>query len=242
MTELPPDTARLDDAQQRLEARIARRRPRTCLTRGIAWVGAACTAMLAVALMLGPSLTGHRDAEAFAAVQHQLRDFRTLQVTVVQRANGQDLPTIHTWADRAGDVRTDIGDATSVIVNVQQRILLTLLHGPRKAMRVPLPDDVEHTGEKSLGWLKQVRDFQGKARPLPGTRTIDGYITHGWALDTGGMHIELWADAEQMPRAVDIAGSTNLHQRLKLVVNQPIDPSRFSVALPAGYTLVQPDE
>lgn len=236
-----PDADRVDAAQQHLQARIDRYRPRTRAFRGVAWAGAACTAVLAMALTLGPIFTGRGDVQAFAAVQHRLQDFKTLQMTIHQRANGIELPTIRTWADRAGDVRTDIGDSTSVIVNVQQRTVLTLLHAQRKAMRMPLHAGAGDPAEKALGWIDTIRQFKGKARPLSGTRVIDGVVTHGWALDTSGMHIELWADDDSVPRAVDISGGVNLHQRLKLILDQPIDPARFSTTLPPGYTLAQSD-
>jgi len=236
-----PDADRVDAAQQHLQARIDRHRPRRRALRGVAWAGAACTAVLALALTLGPIFTGQGDVQAFAAVQQRLQDFKTLQMTIQQRANGIELPAIRTWTDRAGDVRTDIGDSTTVIVNVQQRTVLTLLHAQHKAMRMPLHADAGNPAEKALGWIDTIRRFKGNARPLAGTRLIDGVVTHGWALDTSGMRIQLWADDDNVPRAVDISGGMNLHQRLKLVLDQPIDPARFRTTLPSGYTLAQPD-
>lgn len=241
LDEQQPDTDRVDAAQQRLVARVADRHPRKRLTRGIAWIGAASAAMLVLALTLAPVLTGHGDAQAFTAVQQKLQNFRTLHMTLTQRANGIALPTIRTWATRDGNMRTDIGGSTSVIINVRQHTMLTLLHAQHMAMRQPLDARADTSTHKVMGWLDTIRRFKGKARSLPGTRRIDGHVTHGWTLDASGMHVEIWADDDNVPRAVDISGGMHMHQHLNLVLDQPIDPTRFQTSLPPGYRWAQHD-
>lgn len=236
-----PDADRIDAAQQHLVDRIEKRRPRHRMTRSMAWVGTVGAAVLVLALTLGPVFTGHGDAEAFAAVQHRLRDFKTLHMTITQRANGIALPTIRSWITRAGDMRTDIGDGTSIIINVQQHAMITLLHAQHMAVRVPLDANAGKRGRKVLDWLDKIRRFKGEAQRLPGSRMIDGHLAHGWSLVTSGMHIQIWADADNVPRVISITGGVNLHQRLNMVLDQPIDPARFSTALPAGYHLAQRD-
>lgn len=235
-----PDETMLTNAQQRLHRRLDQVRP-PIRVRRLAWAGAACAVLLvAVALLTLPLVSSDRGV-AFAAVQQHLRNFKTLTMTITQEANGIHLPTIHVWTDKAGNTRSDIGTETSVIVNTQEHTLLVLLHAPHKAMRMPLDPAKRDQTNDPLAWLDTVRNFQGSAAHLPKQRVIDGVTTDGWALHASGMDITLWADRDGFPRAVDIGGNMEMHQRLTLEIDTPIDPARFSTDLPAGYSLMRPD-
>ncbi len=234
-----PDDTACDAAQRQLARHLDGRRPRRRTPRLV--LAGTCGALLvAAALLVLPLLSGHQ-GDAFAAVQQHLANFETLHMTITQRVNGITQPTIRVWTDRAGNVRSDIGDSTSVVVNADDRQVLVLLHGPRQAMRMPLPM-ADHSGiEDQLDWLDAVRRFRGRAEHLAQTRVIDGVVTDGWLLDTAGMQITLWADRDGLPHAVDIGGKVNLHQHLQLELDKPIDADRFSTALPEGYSLMQGD-
>ncbi len=235
-----PGSVAMDAAQRRLDDVVNKGRIKVKRRRITARLSAACAGAAALGflvLVLPALFTGQ--GVAFAAVQKHLRDFKTLTMTVTQSANGAALPTIHVWADRRGDARTDIGTATSVIVNAGSGTMLTLLHGSHQAMRMSIGTRGATQGTPALGWLKSVRQFQGHAERLPGTRMLDGKPTHGWSLRTHGMHIVLWADDDGMPRAVNINGVTTLTQRIHLSLDTPIDAARFSTEVPAGYTLMQ---
>lgn len=225
-----------DAAQTHLES-LLDRRARTSIRRlRYGWMGAACAGLAVLALLLVP-LLGTHEGSAFAAVQKHLRDFTTLSMTITQRANGINLPTIHVLTDRKGNTRTDIGSATSVIVNVDNGTVLTLLHASHKALRFPVGSHRDSDEPKALGWLDSIRQFQGKAERLSESRVIDGRQTHGWSLRTNGMHIVLWADDDGIPHAVDIGGSMNMKQHMTLEMDMPIDTARLSTQLPPGYTL-----
>ncbi|MEP6898550.1 MAG: hypothetical protein ABI870_08475, partial [Rhodanobacter sp.] len=118
----------------------------------------------------------------------------------------------------------------------------TLLHDSRQAMQVPLDASMAHQPSDNLEWLDAIRRFQGDAKRLPGSRLIDGRQTTGWSLDTGGMHIVLWADPDGLPRAIEINGGQVFSQHMQVTVDAPIDDSVFSTAAPAGYHLMQRDE
>jgi hypothetical protein len=219
------------DAQRKLEKRLAQPPPRRASRQWIGWMTAAASACLVVALVMLPTSNG----VAFAVVQKHLSDFNTLSLTIEQQSQGIALPTIHVRMNRQGDVRTDLGDATSIVVSPRQHRMLTLLHGPHQAMATPLNAAANQQSGDNLSWLDAIRRFQGQARPLPGHRIIDGIRTTGWALDTEGLHIELWADAEGLPRAIELNGGTLYSQHMQVAVDRPIDASVFSVLPPAGY-------
>lgn len=163
-------------------------------------------------------------------------------MTIEQQSQGIAMPTIRVRMDRAGNARTDIGEATSVVVNAAEHRVLTLLHGPRMAMLLTLPADAKPKSDAALKWLDAIRQFQGKAVELPGQRIVDGRITHGWQLDVQGMRIALWADDEGVPRAVKVGGNgMAMSQRIHVTVDPPLDAAIFSTAIPAGYHEAQPD-
>ena len=234
-----PSATTLDAAQARLEQRLAAARPGN--SRPARWIGAlatAATACLVLALTLMPT---SRSAAFDVALKH-LRDFHTLAMTIEQQSQGMALPTIRVHMDRAGDARTDIGDATSVVVNASEHRVLTLLHGPRMALVTVLPANAKPSPDAALKWLDAIRQFQGKAVELPGQRVIDGRATHGWQLDVQGMRIALWADSDGVPRAVEVGNGQVLSQRVHVTVDPPLDAGTFDTAIPAGYHEARPDQ
>ncbi|NII09850.1 hypothetical protein [Oleiagrimonas sp. C23AA] len=235
-----PDTRRAEDAQRALEDRL--RRTRAPRLRRAGWIGAASAAVLAIALLVLPTLPGGGQ-NAFAAIQQQLRDFTTVHLTVTQQSGGMNMPTINVWAERNGRTRTDISDATSVIVDPRQHQLLTLLHGPHMAMQVTLPAGGQDAAKQAdpMHWLKALAQFDGPVTELDKPRVIDGVITHGWKAQQHGMAMTVWADAQQMPRAIDVQGH-GLTQHLRVRLDTAIPAGYLSTKVPDGYTAMQPDQ
>lgn len=230
----------VDRAQRTLLARLQSTRtpPRTS-ARG--WWAVAATAVLAAAVMIaGPMLSGGGDA--FAAVQARFRHFDTLSMTITQRYNGEVLQTSRTVIDAQGVVRTDLNDQLSVIVDTPRGQVLTLLHAPRQAMVGTIPKNETTATSEALQWLEELRNFKGKATPLPNTRIIDGRTARGWTLRAGGIAMELWADADDLPLAMRQQGGGGLEIDYRLEFDQPIPPGLLSTDVPAGYTPVAPDE
>lgn len=229
---------RLDAAQRKLEQRLAVRQLRFAPAPWLRWIAAGATACLIAALVMLPSTPG----VAFEAVQKRLSDFHTLTLHIEQQAQGMTMPGIVVRMNREGDVRTDIGEATSVVVNASQHRVLTLLHASHAAMQATLPANTANPAKDSLAWLDAIRSFQGEARKLPQRRVIDGRPTTGWALDAQGMHVVIWADADALPHAIEISGNgQHLEQRMRVAMDTPIDPAVFSTTLPPGYHLMTPD-
>jgi hypothetical protein len=237
-TDAVPEDAS-DRAQIKLAARMQQaRRPTRAPAR--AWWAVTATAVLAIAIIIaGPMLSGGGDA--FAAVQAHFRHFTTLSMTITQRYNGQPLQTSHTLVDARGVVRTDVGDQLSVIVDAPRGRLLTLLHEPRQAMIASIPKNKPVAGD-ALSWLDDLRNFKGKATPLPDTRIIDGRTAHGWSLEAGGTTMELWADPDDLPLAMRQQGDGGLEIDYRFEFDLPIAPGLLSSDPPAGYTPVAPDE
>lgn len=236
--DVAPSDAATEAAQRKLEARLSRHRPLELMRRPwIGWVAAAASGCLVLALVMLPAAQGI----AFATAQRHLRDFTTLSLTIEQRSQGIDMPTIHVRMNHAGDARTDIGKASTTVVNLGEHRILTLLHDSHMAMLTPLPVSASARPADNLAWLDAISRFQGKATRLPEKRTIDGRPTTGWKVDTEGMHITLWADSDGLPRAIDINGGQVLSQRMHVSVDQPMDASVFSTRVPARYRLMPTD-
>lgn len=231
-----PDEA-TEAAQRKLETRLARPRPARAPRQWIGWTAATASACLLLALVMLPTSRGI----AFDVVQKHLRDFNTLSLVIEQTSQGIALPGIHVRMNRRGDVRTDVGEASSTIVSPRNHAMLTLLPLAHKAMALPLQgSSIGHAGD-NLAWLDVIRRFQGQAKSLPGSRIIDGRRTTGWVLDAEGMHIVLWADADGLPLAVDVNNGQVLSQRMHVTIDAPMDASVFSTSPPPGYSLMSGD-
>lgn len=233
-----PEAAAVEAAQHRLAARLkpedarrGSRRPR--------WVVAATTAVIALVAVVAIPMLGE-GGRAFAAVQRHFSDFEHLSMQVEQRMGGQVVQSSRMVVDREGTLRTDIGDRMSVIVDPGRGRVLTLLHEPRRAMLVPLRG-AEQSPEAALGWLAEIRAFQGEATLLPGTRVIDGRKARGWSLHVEGQDIVLWADADGLPLAMEMGGAGGLQIRYAFDFEPELVPGHLRSEVPAGYTLVGPD-
>lgn len=239
---LAASTRDLDDvpapATERAQLRLLNRlrnpqpSPRRVTRR---WIGAAVTAVvLVIAIGVLPLFTGGTDA--FAAVLERFRNFTTLSMTVTQRLDGKPLQSTHTVVNASGVVRTDIGTQLSIIVDPLNGRMLSLLHDVRKARQSALPKSQVPPGA-GLPWLEQLRQFKGKATPLPGSRIIDGQSAHGWSLDVGGSTMEIWADADGLPLSMRMQGDTRLEIDYRFRFDQPIAPEQLSTDPPAGYEI-----
>lgn len=230
-----------DTAQQRLEARLAasppapRARPRTW------WMATAATLSLAVLVIATlPMLPGNGDA--FAAVQAHFGRFTTLVMTVTQRFDGAPVQTSTMTVDARGVVRTDVGEQLSIVVDRPRGRVLTLLHGPRRAMVTSIPAGPARRQDDPLAWLEPLRTFKGEATALPGTRMIDGREARGWRLTVDGTTLELWADAEGLPLAMRQLGGGGLALDYRFTFDAPVPPGYLGSDPPPGYAMVAPDE
>lgn len=229
-----------DAAQQRLEARLAASSPATRARPRAWWMAAAATLSLAVLIIATlPMLPGNGDA--FAAVQAHFGRFTTLAMTVTQRFNGAPVQTSTMTVDARGVLRTDVGEQLSIVVDRPRGRVLTLLHGPRRAMVTSIPVRPAGTPDDPLAWLEPLRTFKGKATALPGTRVIDGREARGWRLTVEGTTLELWADADGLPLAMRQIGGGGLTLDYRFVFDAPVPPGYLGSDPPPGYALAAPD-
>lgn len=230
--------AAVDDAQDRLTRALQGRSPRRAWApRRWALAGVSAMAALVLAISL-PFLIGQGDA--FAAVQAHFRDFRTLQMDVVQRHGEQVLITSRIRVNAAGATRTDIGESLSVVVDPARGRVLTLLHEEHRAVVAAIPAHTAATG-KDIAWLAELRRYTGKATPLSATRTIAGQPAQGWSLALANGNVELWADADGLPLELrTLGGPLQIDYRFAFDVD--FAAGVFDIAVPTGYTPVSADE
>jgi hypothetical protein len=247
-----PDSHAIEGAQIRLERSLrepgARRAPDK--PRRARWVAFAATACAALALILVPFVVSDRGGLAFAEVQRHFENFRTLSMSIEQGGvAGTVVPHINVVLDDAGNVRTDVGQELSVVVNAVEGRVLMLMHDGKSAMRFPIDAVPMEPASEALSWLDELREFKGLATPIAETRVIDGEIAQGWSLDIGGARIELWARSDGMPLTMSIGqgrrtGSSGegvgyinmMDLRMNFDFDAPIDPAALSTEIPAGYT------
>lgn len=257
MSSAAPDSHAIEGAQIRLERALrerdtprAARRPRRAR-----WAAFAATACAALALILVPFVVGDRGGLAFAEVQRHFQDFRTLSMTIEQNGlAGAVVPVIHVALDDAGNVRTDVGQELSVVVNAVEGQVLMLMHDGKSAMRFPIDAVPMEPASEALSWLDELREFKGLATPIAETRVIDGEIAQGWSLDIGGARIELWARSDGMPLTMSIGQGRSTGSggdatgadddqdgrmfdlQMRFRFDAPTDPAALSTEIPPGYT------
>jgi len=233
-----PDEAMVAEAQRKLDALVAGRvatstaRQPAPRTRG--WLAAGASAVAAAVALLWLPL-GSAPALAFAQVQQHFRDFQTLRFDVEQRMNGNVMMKSRIHVTRDGNVRTDVGDLVSVIVNSSERRVMTLHHPSHMATVAPLV--VPATPDDAMAWLQEIRDFQGEARRLRETRIIDFKKAYGWELPSAAGNIVLWATEDGLPLEMNLGGNAALQLNFEFEFDPTLPAQMFSTQIPAGYSL-----
>jgi hypothetical protein len=232
-----PDENLVQDAQRKLETRLAQaseRRPPARRMGG--WLAAAASAAAVVASVLWLPL---QSTPAFGAVQQHFRDFRTLRFDLEQRMNGEQIIRTRISLLANGSVRTEVGDDVVVIVNTEEKQVLTLLQSAKLGVLSPLTAPIQR--DDAMAWLDEVREFQGMARELPGTRIIQGQKARGWELPLDHGNIVVWANEDSVPLEMQIGDDFKMELSFRFEFDPVLPEKLFSTQVPAGYTL-QPTE
>ncbi len=234
-----PDAHAVHDAQRKLEQAIAAAPPRRRKVRVGGWLAAAASAIVAVmALVVLP--LGPMPALAFSEVQQHFRDFSTLRFEIEQRMNGNPFMKQRVSVLANGSVRAEVGEDIVVIVNTQEMRVMTLLKPKRIAMVNPL--DKAGTREDATDWLDEIRDFQGVAKALPGTRLIGGQRAMGWELPLEQGTITLWANQQGLPLEMKLDQGVALDMSFRFEFDADLPAGLFSTEVPAGYTLATEED
>jgi hypothetical protein len=235
-----PDAAVVQDAQRKLEARIAaaapRRRPKM---RAGGWLAAAASALAAVAAFIWLPLAPV-PALAFSAVQAHFRDFQTLRFEIDQRVQGRSIMKSRISVLANGSVRAEVGEDVVVVVNTQEKQVLTLTKPARMAVVFPL--DKAGTKEDALAWLDEVRNFQGKAGRLSGTRMIRGERAYGWKLPLQQGSIVLWANDAGLPLEMQLDQGPSIQLSFRFEFEPELPAELFATTVPAGYNLAPTED
>jgi len=227
-----------ENAQSKLMQRLAAVKPRATSTRW-GWLTAAGVAGLLTILVLPTLMIG--PTPAFAEVLRHFRDFSSMRMLMTIEVNGGPPQHNIVTVNRDGDVRTDIGEIMSVIVNRKASQVLTLLHQPKVAQASSV-DMSRSTPEDSLQWIDDLRAYQGAATLLPQTRTIDGQRANGHELQVEGRTMIVWANAEGLPLEMEMDEGELMNLSFRFEFDRPLDADAFSTVVPEGYTLSMGDD
>ena len=234
LAHVEPDARTVQDAQRKLEQVIANAAPRKRNVRVGGWLAAAASAVVAVMVVLLLPLSP-TTALAFSEVQQHFRDFRTLRFEIEQRMNGDLFMKQRVSVLANGSVRAEVGDDVVVIVNTQEMRVMTLMRSQRIAVVNPL--DEAGTKEDATKWLNDVRDFQGVAKALPGTRFIRGQRASGWELPLEQGTLTLWANQAGLPLEMKLDQGVAIDMSFRFEFDANLPAELFSTEVPAGYTL-----
>lgn len=233
-----PDAATVQAAQRKLEQAIETKRAGAASVvrkpRTVGWLAAAASAVVAMLAFIWLPLTPV-PALAFSDVQQHLRDFQRLRFEIVQRMNGEVLMESRVSVLANGSVRTEVGDDIVVVVNTQEKRVLTMIKPERIAVVTPLAEP--GTKEDATDWLNEVREFQGAAKALPGTRFIRGQRAQGWELPMEQGTIVLWANDAGLPLEMNLDQGVAMDMSFRFEFEPHLPAELFSTEVPAGYTL-----
>lgn len=226
----------VQDAQRKLEHAISTAASRRRKPRVGGWLAAAASALVAIVAVVWLPLAP-TTALAFSDVQKHFRDFKALRFDIEQRANGQFLVKSRVSVLADGSVRTEVGDDIIVVVNTQERRVMTLVKPEQIAVVTPLPEP--GTKDDAMAWLEDIRDFQGLAKALPGTRIIQGQRAHGWELSmpTGTGNVVLWANDAGLPLEMKLDQGVAMEMSFHFEFEPSLPANYFSTEVPPGYTL-----
>lgn len=235
-----PDEGQTDRAQHKLMARLAGKQTAKAGfgVRALRWAPA--TAALLLLPMLLVWLPGSMGSVAFADVQRYFNQFDTMIVHLSTTMGGEPISETTVQLDADNRTRLDSGDTFTFVIDPDREQMLQLFHGQKLAVRVPL--EGRQTGREAarLEWLDDLRTYQGTAQRLETTRTIAGRVATGFALQTGGLDMILWAADDGEPLQLemlpaDFAGPQGIEIRVDFSFDRPLDPRIFSLEVPAGY-------
>ncbi len=237
-----PEASAADAAQRRLRKRLHESSTRTPKGNGRGWrLPAAAAAVLAVLmvpmLMTGPGPNG---GLAFAQVQSFFTDFRTMHARLTTSMNGNEVLAMDIVVDDQDRSRIDTGEAFTLIVDPNRQEMLQLFHGARRAARVPLTGEGEEQQESGLEWLAEIREYQGQARLVDEARVIEGDETFGFRLTQHAIDMTLWATESGRPVLLEMETGNEaapVTTRIRFDFDRPVDPDRFSLDAPAGYSI-----
>ncbi|MBY6204525.1 hypothetical protein [Halomonas denitrificans] len=240
-----PAASAADAAQRRLLHRLDQAgEPRA--TKPDSWspsrswrVPAATAAVLAI-LMVPLLLTvpGSNGGLAFAQVQSFFSDFRTMHARLTTSMNGNEILRMDIVVDDQDRARIDTGDSLTVIVDPTRREMLQLFHDAGLAARVPLTGEDVEEQSTGLDWLAEIREYQGQARLIEETRSIDGAEVFGFRLTERAVDMTLWAAESGRPVLLELETGNEaapITTRIRFDFDRPVDTDLFRLDVPAGY-------
>ena len=232
-----PAASESDHAQRRLMARIDQARDDKRSPVAVwGWATAAVLAILVVPVLV--MMPGSNGGVAFAEVQSYFTDFRTMTARMTTKMNGNTVLAMDIVVDDQDRVRVDSGDDFSLIIDPHRGMMLQLFHRHQRALRVPIDGDDATASDPALDWLEQIREYQGQARLLDETRTVEGVEVSGFRLTDHAVDMTLWATGQGRPVLLEMhtgpeaAVSTT---RIEFSFDQPVDADRFSLTVPTSY-------
>ena len=198
------------------------------------------TAALLMLPLLLIWLPGSMGSVAFADVQRYFNQFDSMIVQLTTTMAGEPINEMTVRLDSDNRTRLDSGDAFTFIIDPRQDEMLQLFHDAKLASRAPLESRQAGREVARLGWLDDLRSFQ--AELLDTKRTIAGRDAVGFALQSGGLDMILWAAEDGEPLRLEMqpeahAGPTGIEIRVDFSFDQPLDPRLFSLEPPPGYRI-----
>lgn len=221
------DEAALGAAVADFRARLPGVKPaRKSIPAWLRYSGA--VALLVLAIGIVPTFLPNQPGnQAFAQVQAWFEDYQTMQADISMRQGAQQVSEVKVWSLANGATRVEVPPIVH-IVDPQRNVMHTLLPGGQVMSQEIGPGVAANAGESHLGWLDEIRDFQGIADVLDESRTIDEIDALGWQLNLEGQSHTLWVDpADNRPLLMEAELPGGLSMAVQFRFNQVLPPRLF---------------
>lgn len=228
------DETELAAARQRLLDTLPARRParqgRGWLRMAGATVGVAAVAMM---IAIAPTLLPQRYGGGIAQAQQWFERYTTLHMVVTTWQGDAQLTRMQVWTDDKGTTRVEVPPITH-IVDPKNDVMHTLLPGNQvMTSTIGLGRDVDPVANE-IGWLQELRDFQGQAEVLDERRSIDGIDAMGWRLSLPSGDFDLWVDpADNRPLLMENELPGGLLMLSSFIFDAPLPEGVFEPGSPS---------
>ncbi len=187
---------------------------------------------------------GFFSSVTFAQVAEKLRDIKSLTYSARMTVPGATEPMVIKSEILGGRMRNELPGSTVMIMDIATSQTLIL----NSALKTANLTKIEVTGQPKApierDVISEMRSLVGKKGESVGELKIGNIKAKGFRVTESGKVMTIWVDPAtdlpvRMETNVEIAGKTTNITMDDLVFDAPLDEKRFSMEIPAGYTVTK---
>ncbi|MEM7282249.1 MAG: hypothetical protein AAF438_11545 [Pseudomonadota bacterium] len=237
-----PRQSQIEQAQHKLMARLATASKRQTLTwwpkMSLASAAAAAVAMFA---MIG-FWPGEQQL-ALASVVEKLNHITSFRAVTTTQQGEQTLTQVTSDFRAPGQVRIELADSLSMILDLPSATLLAINHNAKqyRLSDIGEPGGFQLETQESFRFLEQLKQIETGADTVLARQLVNGKWSVGFVVNIQGNAMTLWAEElTGLPVALEVISNLGEQQTLQVKAQYEFEVSfpddHFSLEPPLGYT------